>query len=110
MPCIVEISPSNEVNHYQVLLCKAFKYLTPEQIDTVRNPGAGIYDGLTWYSQHLMEDYDQRCHNNNVLDFDYETTETEKDQIIKELNRIGYELRFDEGIIELICRTDYRKY
>lgn len=107
MPCIVDISPHEEINHFQVLLCRACKYLSPYQIETLSNPGAGIYDGLMWYSQHLMFDYHKRCHNNDVLDFDFETSEEEKKQIIQELNRIGYDLIIMEGSTELIS-MDYK--
>jgi hypothetical protein len=102
MPCTVDISPSDESNHYQVLLCKAFKYLTPEQIATVINPGSGIADGLDWYSGHLAFDYSRRCHNHDVLNFDFETNQQEKLEILRELNRIGYDLKVTEHWTELV--------
>jgi hypothetical protein len=102
MPCIVDISPDDEVNHYQVLLCQACKYLTRDQIASLTNPGPGIHDGLQWYASHLTFDYDKRCHNNDVLDFDYDTSEKEKLEILKELNRIGYDLIFTEKWMELV--------
>ena len=101
MPCIVDISPNEEINHYQVLLCQACKHLSPEQIDNLKNPGSGIYTGLMWYAQHLMNDYSHRCFNKNVLDFDNETNEEEKKQILRELNRIGYDLLVNSNSIEL---------
>lgn len=96
MPCRVDISPEQESNHFQVLLCQAFKYLTPKQIEGCQNPGSGIYDGLDWYSGHLHCDYFQRCHNKTALNFDYETNEIEKRLILKELNRIGYDVIMEE--------------
>jgi hypothetical protein len=102
MPCQVNISPSEEANHFEVLLCRACKYLNKEQIDSLKNPGSGIYDGLMWYSNHLTNDYCQRCWNIDVLSIDDETTELEKREILKELNRIGYDLKIWPGSIELI--------
>lgn len=102
MPCTVDISPNEEINHFQVLLCKACKFLSKEQIDSLINPGSGIYDGLSWYSQHLMFDYYKKCHDNDVLEFDLSTNENEKKKILMELNRIGYNLIIKGGSSELI--------
>lgn len=102
MPCTVDISPNEEINHFQVLLCRAFKFLSKEQISEVTNPGSGIYDGLPWYAQHLMNDYSQRCFNSDVLAFVYETTEYEKNAILQELNRIGYDLIINTSSITLV--------
>lgn len=102
MPCIVDISPIEEVNHYQVLLCQACKYLTPEEIDGLKNPGSGINDGLYWYTRHLACDYSRRCFNKEVLNFSFETNDEEKKAILFELQRIGYDLIIKDGSIELI--------
>lgn len=102
MPCITDISPSDEANHFQVLLCQACKYLSPKQIDSLKNPGSGFYDRLSWYSSHLADDYMRRCHNNDVIHFSFETTEAEKSLILKELNRIGFDLIEANGVIVII--------
>lgn len=103
MPCKVDISPDEQSNHFQVLLCQACKYLSPEQVASLINPGSGMHDGLDWYTGHLMGDYMQRCSNTDVLDFDYETTEHEKIIILKELNRVGYHLyKIEKGVFGLI--------
>lgn len=105
MPCTVDISPNEEINHFQVLLCQACKYLTPEQIDSLRNHGAGISEGLDWYSTHLMFDYSRRCFNKDVLNFDFATNEEEKKVILNELHRIGFDLIVTKETIELIERS-----
>lgn len=105
MPCHVDISASEEANHFQILLCKACKFLSPKQIDSLINPGSGIFDGLDWYKGHLMCDYSHRCFKDDVLDFDLETNEFEKQEILRELNRVGYDLVIKEHSIELISLT-----
>lgn len=102
MPCQVDINPSEEANHFEVMLCKAFKFLTKEQIAQVTNPGSGMYDGLDWYKQHLMCDYGQKCHREDVLDFNRETNDHQKQIILSELNRIGYTLIVEPGMISLV--------
>lgn len=102
MPCTVDIGPNDEINHYQVLLCQACKFLSTEQINSLQNPGSGIYDGLWWYSNHLMNDYIQRCHNEDELRRSFETNDDEKKNILMELNRIGYDLVESPYGIQLI--------
>lgn len=107
MPCTVDISPSEEINHFQVLLCQACKYLTKEQIQGLVNPNSGIYDGLDWYSRHLWLDHEQCCNQDSLslfgisYPFEYETLEIEKKKILKELNRIGYDIVPCKGGTEL---------
>lgn len=102
MPCSVDISPNDETNHFQVLLCQACKYLSYEAIRGLKNPGSGIIDGLEWYCEHLGFDYFKKCHNEDSLDFDYDTNEEEKKLILNELKRIGFNLILTENYMELV--------
>lgn len=88
MPCVSGISSNDEALHFERLLCKACRYLTVDQIKSLRNPGSGICDGLDWYSSHLWMD----CTHNDqdVLSF-YDEEKREVD--LKELNRIGFAIR-----------------
>ena len=79
MPCIVDITEGEMANHWEALLCQACKHLTREQIDSLKNPGSGILDGLDWYTQHLMCDY---THS--------KSTKAEKKAAYAELDRLGY--------------------
>jgi len=46
MPCIVDITQSDQIAHFEILLCKACKFLTKEQINSLVNPGSGLLDGF----------------------------------------------------------------
>jgi len=78
MPCITDTSLSDEVRHFQILLCQACRFLTKEQIDSLKND-SGIYYGLDWYKQHLHYDA-----------VDCDNSDEEKIIAIKELDRLGY--------------------
>lgn len=82
MPCQVDISASDEAKHFEKLLCLACRYLTAEQIDSLQNPGSGIYDGMMWYTQHLFLD---ACHS--------ESSYSERHIATHELHRLGYAIR-----------------
>lgn len=91
MPCITGITAADEIHHYENILCQACKLLSLEQIDSLRNPGSGIYDGLDWYRSHLFSDY---CYNED---------ETEKQTALKELNRLGFTVnKTGKGSYELL--------
>lgn len=90
MPCYTDISSTDQKRHYEVLLCKACKFLTVGQIKSLTNPGSGIIDGLDWYSQHLWLDC---THNDDVLAvLSSEAGKSEKAIALKELKRIGFEI------------------
>lgn len=104
MPCKTNISQSEESNHFKTLLCKACKYLSVEQISSLTNFDSSLQSGLDWYLTHLLYEYCSRysCHIDDVLDIDYEISEIEKNEILKELNRIGYAVKeFENGSIML---------
>ncbi len=81
MPCITDISSADEAKHFETLLCQACKFLTAEQIDSLKNPGSGIRGGLDWYTNHLFLD----CRTSR-------STEQEKQLAHIELNRIGFDI------------------
>ncbi len=89
MPCHTDISASDEAKHFETLLCQACKYLSSEQIDSLRNR-SGIYDGLMWYTQHLFLDY---CSNKD---------DDERGLSLYELHRLGYDVVHGEGYSELV--------
>ncbi len=93
MPCITDISASYEAQHFEKLLCKACKFLTVEQIESLTNPGSGIHDAIEWYSNHLWLD----CMHNvphGVLHFmDDSDLAEERRLALKELNRIGFDIK-----------------
>ena len=93
MPCVVDISDSDASNHFELLLCKACKFLTIEQIETLKNP-SGIVDGMYWYTQHLMFDYASSG-----------ATEEDKKIALAELNRVGYTLEDDGKGVSLISKS-----
>lgn len=111
MPCITGITSSDEARHYETLLCHACKHLTVDQIKNLKNNGAGIFDGIDWYSAHLWEDYyeckrtepsafgDKACLKKG-LDALHHMTREEYDnrleEIKSELKRIGYKIIDDE--------------
>lgn len=66
------------------LLCQASKSLTVKQIDTLGS-NYGPPNGLNWYCDHLMYDYNQVYRN-------VDNFENVVAPILKELNRIGYDL------------------
>lgn len=90
MPCIVNITNGEMANHWETLLCYACKFLTREQIESLRNPGSGIMDGLEWYTQHLMGDYTNSG-----------TTATEKSMAITELDRLGFYILKEKNYMQL---------
>lgn len=101
MPCITEISGSDEAHHFETLLCKACKYLTVEQIKSLTNHNSGICYGIDWYANHLWLD----CTHNDrdTLSF-YDEEKREID--LKELRRIGYEIKdLGNGSSQLIEAT-----
>lgn len=102
MACTVDISESEKANHFEGLLCDACKYLSVEQINTLVSPCSGLVDGIYWYSHHLMFDYHRKYHSENMLQSIPKPNEQEKLEILKELNRIGYDLIITEGSTELI--------
>lgn len=89
MPCVTDISQSDQVQHFENLLCQACKFLTKDQIESLLNPGSGIYDGFEWYKQHLFLDY---CYNSDLK---------EKQISLKELNRFGHSIVRINGGYEL---------
>lgn len=96
MPCVTEINENNMACHWETLLCKACKFLTVDQIESLVNKGSGIYDGLDWYSNHLW--LDCQHNDNDVLDF----TPTDKQIALNELHRIGFEIIKCEGGTQLV--------
>lgn len=90
MPCIVEVSPGEESRHFQTMLCLACKYLTIEQIESLKHSSA-FMDGMAWYKQHLLGDY---CSINS--------SQEEKQVAFDELHRLGYEVeQLPSGAISL---------
>ena len=104
MPCVTDISQNEMTRHYQLLLCKACKFLTVEQIESLTNPGAGIYDGLDWYSQHLWLDCTHNVQHDVLHVMDVYDFAEERILALKELNRIGFDIKYcdDKGSTELI--------
>ena len=92
MPCTTGISSSDEAQHFEQLLCQACRFLTVAQIESLKNPGSGICDGLKWYSNHLWLD---NIHYN-------EDDEEKLARDIRELKRIGFEIKDRENGTELI--------
>jgi len=90
MPCIVDIKEGERSNHWESLLCQACKYLSAEQIDSLRNPGSGLIDGIYWYTQHLHCDYISN------------ESHVEKYLTLNELHRLGYDVKDSDGCSELI--------
>jgi hypothetical protein len=90
MPCQVDITEGEIANHFEKLLCKACKYLSAEQIDSLRNPGSGPMDGLYWYTTHLMCDYISK------------DNQPEKYLTLSELHRLGYDVIDSNGYSALI--------
>jgi hypothetical protein len=82
MPCVTDITASDEARHYETLLCLACRMLQPSQIAMLKNPGSGIMDGLDWYVGHVFCD---TC--------DEDSSCVEKYFAISELNRLGYTIR-----------------
>ncbi len=91
MPCQVDISQGEVISHYKKLWCQACRYLTPKQIESLQNPGSGIYGGIALYCNHLMEDYTGNPSHSS-----------EKAFAKRELNRIGYDLVKIPGGLELV--------
>jgi hypothetical protein len=90
--------------HFEKLLCKACKFLSIDQIKSLKNH-SGIVDGIDWYSQHLW--LDCQHNDNDALD----TTPTDKQIALNELNRIGFEVKECKGGSELIeCSPQNKKY
>jgi hypothetical protein len=87
MPCTVEIDPGEELQHVTVMLCQAFKHLSPSQIDECRNYGSFI-DGLEWYTHHLLCDFSYNLKIGN---------EPRLVAITEELHRIGYGIVGTDG-------------
>lgn len=81
MACVTNISSTDEAMHFKTMLCQACKFLTMKQIESLKNPGSGIYDGLDWYANHLF--LDARTS---------QSTEQEKQLALIELNRIGFDI------------------
>ncbi len=96
MPCYTGITSSDEARHWEVLLCKACKFLTVKQIQSLTNPGSGICDGLDWYSNHLWLDC---SHNADIFGG---SSEKEKQIALKKLTRIGYEVKDCDGGTQLM--------
>jgi hypothetical protein len=90
MRCHTNITSDDVAKHYETMLCQACRYLTAEQIDSLRGD-SGIYDGLMWYTQHLFLD---ACHS--------ESTYSERHIATHELHRLGYEIRPTEYGRELV--------
>ena len=85
MPCSTGISGSDEARHFEILLCKACKFLTVEQIKSITSKNSGICDGLDWYSYHLWLD----CNHSDNITGDI----NDKSIALNELHRIGYYIK-----------------
>lgn len=106
MPCVVDITQGDLSNHFEILLCKACKFLTVEQIKLLVNHGSGIQSGMDWYANHLW--LDCKHNDDDILSFSDGTRE--KEIALRELFRIGYEIKyFDNGSEQLISIGSYKK-
>jgi hypothetical protein len=95
MPCTCDISQEEQARHWITLLCQACRFLTKDEIDSLRNPGSGIMDGLEWYLLHL--------HGDSISS---ESDEKERNFACQELLRLGYEITYSKGYSELIKIAD----
>ena len=92
MPCITDITNDDMSRHFEVLLCKACKFLTVEQIESLKNRGSGIFDGIEWYAQHLWLDCTHNIQRDVLHYLDDNDLEEERKLALKELNRIGFDV------------------
>lgn len=99
MPCFVDISQSDITEHFKNLLCQACKFLTRDQINSLRNPNSGIMDGIDWYAEHL--------HTDIVCNKELNMNEVEIAK--KELMKLGLEIKYDTVGSELI-KCQPKKY
>jgi hypothetical protein len=81
MPCYTKPSSISEQQYVTIMLCRACKFLTKEQMQSINN--IDCYIGLyQWYLSHLLEDV-----NNN------EDNQNEQLAAIKEAQRLGAEIK-----------------
>lgn len=77
MPCYVEEPSMSGSEFVKYLLCQACKFLTKEQMKSVRGPD--IYQGLfDWYTDHLLHDFVKNYNNNDQAEVNICLAEAER--------------------------------
>lgn len=99
MPCYVEAPEMSFKDHIELMLCKACKHLSREQIVKI-SPNTGYIGLLEWYCYHLLEDYNNNYNNHDFSMQLNSDQDKDKELIIKEFDRLKVKLTLKDGKIK----------